>query len=158
MSPTKVVKSGTCNLYLPPVSRKKKESPRKEPACPVLHLPCWHIYGRYPGRNVDAKTKSKPYLFNLECVSTVRKDLTVPRISLHLWGMDRVVWGGKQFDACKQKVSRFLKSGAKSRRSGEASQQVGLVSGRGAGLSKSCPSYHREMSNKKINSTRFLLN
>ena len=50
---------------------------------------------------------SESHLFYFECVSTVRKDLAVPRVSLHLWGMDRVVWGGNSLE---QKVRSGLKS------------------------------------------------
>ena len=58
MSPTKVVKSGTCGI--PSISLSQmcfdEGLPQKEVVCPAPCLHWWHRYGRYPRGRVDGRT------------------------------------------------------------------------------------------------------
>ena len=139
MSPTKVVKSGTCETFHLDLGHEMiKRSPQKEAACPVLHLHCWHKFGRYPSKKIwyiyDNRYDLSFYLFDFEFVSGVGEHLAFPWISLHLRRMDRVIWGGERFENTLSKKLR--KSAMSIRRSGEVSQQVVLVSGLCAGFAK----------------------
>ena len=110
-----------------------------EAACPVLHLHCWHKFGRYPSKKIWYMWQSLcseflPFWFWI-CI----RSRGVPRIPMDLppFAEDgsgdlgrRTLW--KHF---KRKVEE--KSAATSiRRSGEVSQQVVLVSGLCAGFAK----------------------
>ena len=110
MSPTKVVKSGTCETFHLDLGHEMIKSHLK-----WKRLVQFFIF--IVGINLEDTLARKFdthdnrydlsfYLFDFEFVSGVGEYLAFPWISLHLRRMDRVIWGGERFENTLSKKLR----------------------------------------------------